>query len=277
MTSAAVATRLSQIGPTSLRRPTSALSVTKAPRQSRDAPILAELLELHAAANPSILDATYGHGNIWGHLPIRHQVIKVDINPELHGLDLVADWRNLATHYPPGSIDCLVWDPIHVADVGRTSKRYSRYVAPQNPVKGESVTHLFPAFFDVAEQLLKPRTGIVLAKMCDQVHAGMRQWQCDVLRAVASGRGWTACDRKIVHKPPAGRDPKHKVKYHAGEQLAEWIVLRNGPACHGPGRRLKYELKCIVCGTTFSARRSGARTCPGGRCRQRRHRANEAA
>jgi hypothetical protein len=272
---ATLATNLSQLATTTARRRSLALAVTKAPRQSRDAPILAELLELHAVGQPRIIDCTYGKGAIWGRLPIRASVVKVDIQ-SLPGLDLVADWRDLPPHYPPGSIDCLVWDPIHVADVGRTSKRYSRYVAPQNPVKGESVTHLFPVFFDVAEQLLKPRTGIVLAKMCDQVHAGARQWQCDVLRAIASSRGWTACDRKMVHKPLAGRDPKHKVKYHAGEQLAEWIVLRNGPACHGPGRRLKYELVCAVDGKTFTARRSDATTC-GPRCRQRRHRANEAA
>jgi hypothetical protein len=276
MTSAALATHLSQLATSTARRHSPTLSVTKAPRQSRDAPILAELLELHAVTRPRIIDCTYGKGSIWGRLPIRASVVKVDIQ-DLPGLDLVVDWRDLPKHYAAGSIDVLVWDPIHVADVGRTSKRYSRYVAPQNPVKGESVTHLFPAFFDVAEQLLKSRTGIVLAKLCDQVHAGVRQWQCDVLRAVASSRGWTPCDRKMVLKPPAGRDPKHKIRYHAGEQLAEWIVFRHGAACHGPGRHLKHELRCTVCGAKFSARRSDARTCPGGRCRQRRHRANEAA
>src|SRR5207302_9259421 len=136
-TSTALAPRLSQITPTSARRDSLALSVTKAPRQSRDAPILDELLELHAIPQPTIIDCTYGRGAIWGRLPIRASVVKVDIQ-DLPGLDLVADWRNLPQHFAPGSIDVLVWDPIHVADVGRTSTRYSRYVAPQNPVNGES-------------------------------------------------------------------------------------------------------------------------------------------
>src|SRR4051794_14701305 len=111
------------------------VSVTKWPLSDPQA--LAELLELHVSARPTILDTTYGKGVVWDRLPIRQQVIKVDIQP-LPGsnLDLVADWRDLPQHFARCSIDCLVWDPIHVADVGKNSQFYDRYVAPQNPVKG---------------------------------------------------------------------------------------------------------------------------------------------
>ena len=124
-----------------------------------------------------ILDCTYGRGRVWGHLPIRQSVIKVDINGELDGLDLVADWRELPRHYAQGSIDCLVWDPIHVADVGRSSQFYSRYVAEQNLVTGDSVAHLYAGFLEAAAWLVKPTTGIVLIKLSDQVHSGRQQWQ----------------------------------------------------------------------------------------------------
>jgi len=203
-----------------------------------DSQALAELLELHVPAGPRILDCTYGRGRVWGHLPVRQSVIKVDINCELPGLDLVADWRELPRHYAQGAIDCLVWDPIHVADVGRTSQFYGRYVAPQNPVKGDNVTHLYPCFLEVAAWLVKPRTGVCLVKLCDQVHSGRQQWQVMNFVCEAQRRGWTACDYTIVQNATGVRkDPKHKAKYHVRNQWAFWIVLRNGPACHGPGRR----------------------------------------
>jgi hypothetical protein len=46
-------------------------------------------------------------------------------------------------------------------------------------------------------------------------------------------------------------------------QWAFWIVLRNGAACYGPGRRLKHELTCQVCGKMFYARRADAKTHDG--------------
>jgi hypothetical protein len=78
---------------------------------------LVELLEVHAVARPRIVDCTYGRGEVWGRLPGRQSVVKVDLQ-DLPGLDLVADWRDLPHHVARGSIDVLVWDPIHVADVG---------------------------------------------------------------------------------------------------------------------------------------------------------------
>ena len=232
--------------------------------------MLAELLELHAVARPRILDATYGAGAIWGRLPIRRHVIKVDAQP-LPGLDLVADWRELPQHFAQGSIDVLIWDPIHVSDVGRSSRRYGRYVASQHPVEGSSVAHLYPDFLEVAAQLVKPRTGIVLAKLCDQVHNGRQQWQVFAFVSEAQRRGWTACDYSLVWRPNPGDDPKHRRKYHARNAWAWWIVLRHGPICHGPGVRLQHELTCQGCGRTFPSRRADTVTCSPA-CRQRAYR-----
>jgi hypothetical protein len=241
-----------------------------------DPQALAELLELHVSARPTILDCTYGKGVVWGRLPIRQQVIKVDIQP-LPGLDLVADWRDLPQHYAAASLDCLVWDPIHVADVGKNSQFYDRYVAPENPVKGDSVTHLYADFLEVAAQLVKPRTGVVLVKICDQVHTGQKRWQLFDLVAEAQSAGWTACDYTVVQNGTAARsDPKHNNKWHVRNQWAFWLVLRNGPACHGLGRRLKRELTCEVCGKPFFARRSDAKTHDGA-CRAKLYRRRTAA
>jgi len=99
------------------------------------------------------------------------------------------------------------------------------------------------------------------------------------LVAEAQRRGWTAGDYTIVQNTSgARRDPKHKAKYHVRNQWAFWLVLRHGPACHGPGRRLKHELTCVVCVKPFWAKRSDAKT-HDGTCRQalRRYRAKENA
>jgi hypothetical protein len=155
-------------------------------------------------------------------------VIKVDIQP-LPGLDLQADWLTLPRHYARASIDCLVWDPIHVADVGKNSQYCNRYVAQQNPFTGESVAHLYAGFLEVAAWLVKSATGIVLVKLSDQVHNGRQQWQVFNLVAEAKRRDWTALR---LH-----RRSKHV--------------------------RLKHELTCVVCGKQFSARRSDAKTHDG--------------
>ena len=87
------------------------------------------------------------------------------------------------------------------------------------------------------------------------------------LVAEAQRRRWTACQYAIVQNRDGARpDAKHRRRYHVSSPIAYWLVLRNGPSCHGPGRRLKHELVCEACGEPFYARRADARTC-GGRCR----------
>lgn len=147
-------------------------------------------------------------------------------------------------------------------DVGRTSALYNRYVSASNPVKGPSVAHLFPDLLEVAEQLVKPGTGVLIVKLCDIVHPGRRQWQDFALVAEARRRGWTACDRAIVRNMHSRlSDDKHKAKYHTRNEWAEWLCFRNGPSCAGPGQRLKHKLTCGVCGVSFYARRADASTC----------------
>lgn len=198
------------------------LSVRKWP--PTDAQVLAEWLDLHVSARPTILDCTYGSGKVWGHLPIRQSVIKCDIEPR-PGLDHQCDWRELPHHLARESLDAMLADPIHVPDVGRTSTLHSRYVSASNPVKGPNVAHLFPDLLDVAEQLVKPRTGVLIV-----VHAGRRQWQDFALVDLAKRCGWTACDRAIVRNMHSRlSDDKHKARYHTRNEWAEWLCFRDGP------------------------------------------------
>lgn len=259
---------LTQISGSSLRRGSPRLSVSKV-TPSRDAPILRELLDLHALARPRVLDCTYGRGLIWGRLPIRREVIKVDVNSALPDLDLVCDWLELPQHVGVGWLDVLVWDPIQVSDVGKSSKMYWRYVATENEVRGPvAVSAMFEPFLRMAAQIVKPKTGIVLAKMCDQVHNGRYQWQVFELIAEAHRQGWTACQPRVVFNPSLPPVPGIKRQWHTRNNVAWWLVLRNGPACHGPGRRVRYDLTCASCNERFPARRPDARTCSN-RCRLR--------
>jgi hypothetical protein len=234
--------------------------------------VLRELLELHAVARPQVLDCTYGRGLIWGRLPVRRDVIKVDVNGELPGLDVVCSWLELPLHFAAGSVDVLVWDPIQVSDVGATSKVYQRYVAAENEGRGpRAVTDLFAGFFDSAARIVRPRTGIVLAKMSDQVHSQRYRWQVFELVAEAQRRAWTACQPRVVLNPAPPPIAGIKRQVHTRNNVAWWIVLRNGPACHGPGRQVRHDLVCRGCLQRFSARRSDARTCSE-RCKKRAQR-----
>ena len=153
------------------------------------------------------------------------------------------------------------------------SQFYGSYRTPRNLVGGKHQTVLdqFPSMFDAAEQLLVPRTGIMLAKMADQVHKGRNISQCRALANYAESRGWTVCQRIVVRNQRGRKKPSATtiVQQHLLNQVAEWYVFRFGPDCRGPGRRLRYELRCVVCHDRFTARRSDAQVCSN-RCQKKK-------
>ena len=141
-------------------------------------------------------------------------------------------------------------------------------------LRAASIAHLYQPFLEAAKAVLEPNTGIVLAKIADQVHCGAQQWQH--LEFILAGRelGYTACDYDV--KPRAGgiQDPKWTHRYHVRKPWSYWIVLPNESSCRGPGAALVRS--CEVCGSAFKASRSDASTCSA-RCRQRRHRGRNEA
>jgi hypothetical protein len=90
------------------------------------------------------------------------------------------------------------------------------------------------------------------------VHSGRQRWQLFDLVAEAQRRGWTACDYTVVQNASAARsNPKHKTQYHVRNQCAFWLVLRNGPACHGA--RATSQARADVCGVRQTPSRRGDR------------------
>jgi hypothetical protein len=138
-------------------------------------------------------------------------------------------------------------------------------------LKGKNIAPLFAPFLEAARAVLQPKTGIVLAKIADQVHNGCRQWQFIDLVLEARAAGFTSCDYAVKpHTSPT--DPKWIREYH-WRSPAFWVVLRNGAARHGPG--VGRLCICVVDGVAFKAKRSDAVTCSD-RCRQRRQRRRRA-
>lgn len=227
---------------------------------------LRRLLGLHAVPDPRIVDVTYGHGGFWRGLAYRP--VRLDIR-DLPGLDYVADWRALPSMFGPGSFDVVVWDPIHITDVGSKSIMGKRYAAAAAPVTGEDISSLYVPFLESARVVVQPETGVCIVKLADQVHNARQQLHFVDFVNTARQLGWTVCDYDMATRPSAIVDGKWIRELHVRKSWAFWIVIRNGSACEGPGRqRLAI---CPGCQLPFRPSRRDARVCTP-KCRQRLHR-----
>ena len=96
---------------------------------------LDSLIRLHTALDdPIILDCSGRASGLWqGRLRPAHVL---DLRP-FPGVTHVGNWLQLPSLFPPKSIDCPVWDPIHAPDAGKGG-RYGRYVADEAPVRGKT-------------------------------------------------------------------------------------------------------------------------------------------
>src|SRR5437870_1916896 len=107
----------------------------------------------------------------------------------------LATGTSLASLFPPASFDVVVWDPPHVSDAGSGIVGHGdwgdRYGTLTPGLKGRTITPLFVPFLEAARAVLQPSTGIVLAKIADQVHSGERQWQFIDLPLASRAAGFT--------------------------------------------------------------------------------------
>jgi hypothetical protein len=264
-TSSSAAKPVTRLRPQSSRRPRA---------QSRSDPhILAELLALHAVGT-RMLDASWGHGRIWGSsLLERYRPTRLDIRADTDP-DVVGDWNELAGQFPPASFDVVVWDPPHITDAGRglvgAGGWADRYGTHSRGLRALNVCHLFAPFLEAARSVLEPRTGTLIVKLADQVHAGRLQWQPFELRNVASASGWLPCDYQVrVRSQPL--DPRWTVQHHVRRGATFWLALHTGSRCPNPGLELLRVCAGATDGHLFRPRRRDQLTCSD-RCRQRRHR-----
>jgi hypothetical protein len=198
----------------------------------RDQDALTALLALHAPPDPRILDVTHNRGRMWKGLPYRPH--RSDRDPELHEqgfTDTVADFRELP--FPQGSFDVVVFDPPHQSDGGDNAlggdwgERYGTAGYECDP------SDTFDAFLTEAARVLVPRSGMVLAKIADQVHTVYR-WQHIDLVVAARAAGFTPCDLILRVALSRGQliDPRWKRIGHVRQVHTYWLALRNGSQCY---------------------------------------------
>jgi hypothetical protein len=240
-------------------------------RRSSDAPFLCQLLEVHAVAEPRILDATYGDGVMWRGLPYRPT--RMDLRPDLD-LDVVGDWSAMPSLFGMASFDVVVFDPPHVTDagdgMGAGSDWHARYGLDSPLTHGaDNIAHLYGTFLHAARAVLVPKTGIVLAKIADQVHDRAQQWQHVDFVLAARAAGFTVCDYAIKLRQQLGPvDPRWQQRYHVPKPWSFWIVARAGSSCRGPG--VARHRRCAMCGAELDGRRDALTCSP--RCQKRRQR-----
>jgi len=186
-----------------------------------DAEALVTLIGIHAVANPRIIDVTHNDGSMW--VGTAFAPTRVDVDPQYQAMgfcDVTADCRQLP--FPASSYDCIVFDPPHITDAGDDSIMGMRY----GTLPGENISDLFEPFLREAHRLLAP-DGVVIAKICDQVHAQHQQWQHIDFIEDAVDNGFTACDMMIRVRRGEINGEWHHL-YHVRKQHVFWIVLRKG-------------------------------------------------
>lgn len=169
----------------------------------------------------------------------------MDINPDLYDrghVDTVADFRQIP--FDEDSFDILAFDPPHVANAGSTGivgsegAWGSRFGNSSELVhgNGNEISHLFVPFLIEAQRVLVKNTGIVIAKIADQVTSGTYHFQhVDFINACHEV-GFRPCDLYLTIAWSRGglNDPKWAHVRHARQVHCFWIVARNGKSCTTP-------------------------------------------
>jgi hypothetical protein len=202
-----------------------------------DQEALRALISLHACPEPRILDVTHNRGRMWKGLPYTPH--RSDRDPCLHEqgfTDTVADFRALP--FPDASFDVIVFDPPHIGDADESVMGGQSFGVDAADMRlgWKSVPAQFSPFMCEARRVLRPRVGVVIAKICDQVTAGRYRFQH--LDLIGAGRlhGMTACDVMLTVQWARGGliDPKWKHVNHVRQVHTYWLAFRNGPDCISP-------------------------------------------
>lgn len=235
--------------------------------QSSDASILSQLIGLHYAKPPTLLDATYGGGRMWRGCAYQ-PTTRFDARP-LPGVDVVGEWSALPSLFNAAAFQVIVYDPPHLSDGTRSAMGGTwdeMYGIGSDQMRGHlSISHLYAGFLEAVRPVL-PAGGTLLAKIADQVHGQVQQLQAVDFVVACREAGWTVCEMVPKMRQPGPMDPKWRRQYHVRKAWSYWICAHPGPRCTAEGVDLL--VPCQGPGQThyFRAERSTARFC-GDTCR----------
>lgn len=205
----------------------------------KDRDVIPLLLGIHAIPRPRILDVTYNRGVMWkgtGFSPV-----SVDVDPQF-AADYTADCRDLPM-FTAGSFDVVAFDPPHLpahsASANSSGIERLQYGLTEygDYRQGDTIHGLFEPFLIEARRVLKPKTGIVIAKIADYIHNHAYQWShVDFINA-ARRLLMNPCDLAIKIDPSSAnlKSSKWKNVYHLRRAHTYWIVVRADGTCETCG------------------------------------------
>lgn len=238
-------------------------------RRSSDAALLSQLIGLHYHHEPITLDATYGGGRMWRGCPYQ-PTTRFDTRA-LPGVDVVGDWSQLPTLFPPAAYQVVVWDPPHQTDGGKGALHDGAwpeaYGTADQSLRGYlNISHLYPGFLAASRAILQADVGTLLCKIADQVHNSQQQLQAVDFVVAARAAGWTVCEMLPKLRRPGPVDPRWRRQLHIRKAWSYWICAHPGPRCPAIGVALVRT--CEGCGRDFRSHRRDATAC-GQACQKR--------
>ena len=191
--------------------------------EGSDAELLRWAIPLYfpnAPAPPPILDATYGSGRFWKGTTWR-----------VEGLDILPTGsiraNNQMIPFKDEVFGVVVFDPPHMAE-RHIGKDYGGLMGLyQSAHERNSSVPLFTPFLLEAARVLF-HGGILLAKITDNVHRGVQQWEHIAFISAVRDVGLIPCDLIIKVRKGPMMDPKWKNQYHVRKRHCFWVVARKG-------------------------------------------------
>lgn len=196
------------------------------------------IMQLYVKPGSAVLDATYGKGVFWRHVPAdRYKLTASDLQTGV-------DFRALP--YEDKSFDCVILDPPYMHPSGGTAHAgqdafedayQNNALVQQGPNDATSAGH--PAVLELyqkgmaeAYRVLKPK-GILIVKGQDEVWSGR---QClthvELVNHATETRQFVVEDYMILMSPKRPNISRMNQQKHARKNHSWWLVFRktNKPA-----------------------------------------------
>jgi len=186
----------------------------------RNADLFPDVLRIYVPDGSSVLDATWGHGKFWTHIPDQsYRLVASDVRPIA---DIQADARQLPFH--ADTFDAVVFDPPYARHGTPMKESIARCYGNNEETAPTSVGELIKLYVDAIDSLREvlKTGGTLIIKVQDQIESGKQNFLHVPLLFLP---GFRCEDLFILVQPtqPAMRQPAQK---HARKNHSYFIVHR---------------------------------------------------